>query len=133
MKRGDLILIAAVAAAAILLALLFGMGGRGADRVVIMVDGAEYRSAPLSQNQRIEIDIGGKLNVVAIEDGAAYMHSANCPDKLCVRQGRIRAGSQSIVCLPNRVVVKLVKEPGAGESGGEGESGGAYDVDTIAQ
>jgi hypothetical protein len=154
MKKSDAILLAAVAAAACLLALLFNLGGRGADRVSITVDGAEYRSVPLSRDQRIDISIDGRLNVVALEGGAAYMHSANCPDKLCVRQGRISSGSQSIVCLPNRVVVKLIKAPAA-ESGGDGDgdggagagsgdgagntggaggrNGAADDVDTIAQ
>jgi hypothetical protein len=134
MKKGDIALLASVVAAACLLALVFSLQGRGGDRAVISVDGVEYRTIPLARDSRVEIDVGGKQNVVAVEDGAVYMHSANCPDKLCVRQGRISRGDQSIVCLPNRVTVRIAKPPAGTEPGGSPAPGGdGYgDVDAVA-
>lgn len=42
-----------------------------------------------------------------IRDGKADMKEADCPDKLCVHQKAISAENESIVCLPNRVVVTV--------------------------
>lgn len=49
----------------------------------------------------------GTGNVVVLKDGQVYMESADCPDGLCMKQGKISLSGQSIVCLPHKVVVKL--------------------------
>lgn len=46
-------------------------------------------------------------NVLEISDGGIQMTSANCPDQLCVHQGKIRTGGTPIVCLPHRLVVQI--------------------------
>jgi len=55
----------------------------------------------------ITLESGGSMNVIAIEYGRIRMLSADCPDGTCVRQGWISGGVLPIVCLPNRVVIKL--------------------------
>ena len=51
-------------------------------------------------------------NKVRIESDGVYMENANCPDKLCVHQGRISKTGQSIICLPNKIIVEIVgKKP----------------------
>jgi len=35
------------------------------------------------------------------------MVDSACPDKLCVRSGWISRPKESIVCLPNRVVIEI--------------------------
>lgn len=57
-------------------------------------------------DQPVYIPVGGG-NVVAADAGGVWMHTADCPDQLCVKQGKIQKGSLSIVCLPNRVTVTL--------------------------
>jgi len=52
----------------------------------------------------------GEGNTVLVEQGAISMHSANCPDRLCVKQGKITGGVYPIVCLPNRVTVKIISK-----------------------
>ncbi len=74
----------------------------------ITVDGKEYGQYALTENQEIPIISDKKTcNVVKIENGAAFMLKANCPDHLCMHQGKISSQSQSIVCLPNHVVVTV--------------------------
>ena len=36
------------------------------------------------------------------------MTDADCPDKLCVKTGRISKTGETIVCLPHRVVVEII-------------------------
>ena len=35
---------------------------------------------------------------------------ASCPDKVCIHQGFITKASESIVCLPNKVHIKITTE-----------------------
>ena len=58
-------------------------------------------------------------NVVEIRDGKVSVTEGSCKSQVCVKHKAISAGGESIVCLPNRLVVRI-------ESGGSGEGGG-YD------
>ncbi len=42
-----------------------------------------------------------------IENGTAYLSDANCPDKLCVHQGKISRTGEVITCLPNKLTVTV--------------------------
>ena len=64
----------------------------------------------------IPIENGGHTNVVLVEDGRISMKSADCPDKLCVRQGSISSTSYPIVCLPNKVIIKIEGDVPADEA-----------------
>ena len=55
---------------------------------------------------------GGAKNVVLIEPGQISIHSATCPDQICVHQGPIEDGTHPIVCLPHRVVIQIDRRPG---------------------
>ena len=50
---------------------------------------------------------GTVTNTLVIENGKADMISADCPDKLCVNQHAISSNGETIVCLPNKVVVEV--------------------------
>lgn len=105
----DLILALAVLAAA---ALLFAGRKQWASKspaaVTISVDGEEIMTLDLNQeNDQIIESPGGGRNRVIIKDGAVHMEEASCPDKVCIRQGTISETGQSIVCLPNRVIVTI--------------------------
>lgn len=36
------------------------------------------------------------------------MSAADCPDQICVNSAHINAHGGSIVCLPNKVILKIV-------------------------
>ena len=81
---------------------------RKGSTVVISVDGRDYKSFPLDEDTRFVIDgYHGGSNVLVIENGEAYLESASCPDKLCVNMGKISKVGQSIICLPNKVVIEI--------------------------
>ena len=73
---------------------------------VIAVDGEEYAQYPLEIGSTMEITVDGH-NKVIIDDGVVWMEEADCPDKLCINQGKISRAGQTIICLPNRVMVTI--------------------------
>ncbi len=38
------------------------------------------------------------------------MEESSCPDKTCIKQGRIDRPGEIIVCLPNKVTVEITGE-----------------------
>jgi hypothetical protein len=45
--------------------------------------------------------------VVVIEDGTVRVVSSPCPEKICIKTGRISKPGQWIACLPNRVFISI--------------------------
>ena len=43
-----------------------------------------------------------------IENGKVKMKEADCPDQICVHHRAISKNRETIVCLPNKVVVEIV-------------------------
>ena len=113
-NRNDLLLCTGLLLAALCIwcAIFFVQrnGSRDGLMVVVTVDGEEYYSSLLAgenqQAERREIDIDGH-NKVVITDGEVWMEEADCPDRLCVSQGKISRSGQTIICLPNKTMVTI--------------------------
>lgn len=106
-KRNDILLVAVVVAAAVAALILWLCLRQDGGTVRISVDGKETAEYPLSQNREIAIDELGH-NTLIIKDGYAYISDADCPDQLCVKQGKISQSGQSIICLPHKLVVEII-------------------------
>ncbi len=78
--------------------------------ITITIDGEIYGTYSLLEEQTITIGEGGHVNIIDIKGGKAYMTSATCPDQLCVMQNEIGYDKQSIICLPNKVVVTVTSD-----------------------
>ena len=63
-----------------------------------------YRIDLSAVKESYTIDLDG--NIILVENGYISMKSADCPDKLCVKQGKI-SEIGSIVCLPNKVIIEI--------------------------
>ncbi len=121
MKKNDVFLVAGL-----LLAALAAFGGitwysaastREAEAVV-EVDGQEQGRYPLDQDTSVEIRLeDGSYNLLEIKDGKADITEASCPDKVCVDHRPVSRRGESLVCLPNKVVVEI-------ENGQEAEMDG---------
>lgn len=46
-------------------------------------------------------------NIVTVEKGRVCVTQAGCPDQVCVRQGWISDSAAPVVCLPNRLVIRI--------------------------
>lgn len=105
MKKNDYILIAVIVIIAAALFLIFGNIWNGsAATVEVTVNGKKSGTYSLAENQEIKIN---GTNVLVIRDGKADMVEADCPDKLCVRQKPISKEGESLICLPNKVIVTV--------------------------
>lgn len=109
MKRNDWILAGAVLAGAIVFFLInsFVVHREGA-RVRVTVGGEEYGSYSLEEELDLDIESRNGVNHLVIHDGKADMTQADCPDRLCVHQKAISRDRETIVCLPNQVVVEII-------------------------
>ena len=103
--RNDLILIAALLLLAGILYLALNLGRREGGVVVVRVDGAEVERHSLAVNGTFPLN--GGSNILVIEDGKAWLSDANCPDHICVKQGKIHYTGQVITCLPNHLTVTV--------------------------
>ena len=84
-------------------------GKKSAAQVEITVDGKLVRTLDLNQDADLIIDgVNGGTNHLIIQDGTAWISEASCPDKVCVHQGKVSLNGELIVCLPNRVIAKIV-------------------------
>lgn len=108
MKKKDLILICSVlvlAAAFWLVPRAVGLFGNSKEQKLrITVSGEEYGTYSLEEDQVIKV---GDTNVCEIKDKKVSMISADCPDQLCVHQRTIQLQGETIVCLPNKVVLEI--------------------------
>ena len=109
MKKRDIIIIALLLACALALYLVSQVSlSAEASTVVVTLDGEEVLRRPLAMEDTYEIaQEDGSVNVIAVKDGAVFMQEANCRDGLCIRQGKMRNGAKTIVCLPHKIVVQL--------------------------
>ena len=72
---------------------------------VVRVNGVVTERHPLNVDGTFPLN--GGSNILVIQDGQAWLSEADCPDKLCVKQGRIHYSGQVITCLPNRLTVTV--------------------------
>mgnify|MGYP004625089811 FL=1 len=110
MKKKDIILGIGIIAVALLM-LLFMQINRGEEgnRIQVTLDGKVYGTYSLEKDQVIEIEEGSFYNKIRVEDGKAYMEEAKCPDGYCEEQGKISRHTQTIVCLPHKLVVEVLE------------------------
>ena len=107
--KGDWMLLAAWIAAGILLFILLLPGRNGGGGYVeVRVNGTVTQVIPLSQEG--EYEAGG--NRFTIGNGSVSMTDADCPDRLCVSMRPVSEEGESIVCLPNRVTLRITGRPG---------------------
>ena len=107
--RRDLILLLVVVAIGLAGILFLYTRPAAADgEVEVSVDGEVVMTLPLSEDTKVTISgFDGGENLLVISDGKAEIESASCPDGVCVRHYAISRDGESIICLPNRVVVTI--------------------------
>ena len=75
-------------------------------QLVVKVNGEIVKTCSLKENQIFWLP--GKTNQVLVHDGRVSMKEADCPDQICVHHVPIYRNHESIICLPNQVVLEIV-------------------------
>ena len=75
--------------------------------VVVRVDGTETAGFSITDTITYRIETESGWNLLVISDGEVYILDADCPDKLCVGQGKIDENGESLICLPHKLVVEV--------------------------
>lgn len=109
MKKRDWILGAVIILVAVIMYIAMNATQSDDDMAVkITLDGKEYGTYSLDEDREIEIKTDNGNNKVEIHDKSVEMKEADCPDKYCVKQGKINKIRQNIVCLPHKIVVEII-------------------------
>jgi len=101
-KKEIAALLITAGALALFCALFFILGAPGQTAEI-------YENGELKARLPLKVDAIYELsgNQIEISGGAVLMIWADCPDKLCIYQGRAHLSGQRIVCLPNRVEIRI--------------------------
>ena len=110
-KKSDfVIIICVVCIAGLILCGLHFLSPQG-NTVRIEVDSKTVASFPLDENRAYSVRKNGKVtNIVEIKDEKVSVSAADCPDKICVKHREISKSGESIICLPNKVVISIESE-----------------------
>ena len=111
--KNDIILIVCIIAAALVFWAVSSFTKTGGAFAVVTVNGKETARYPLDKDAEITIESeNGGYNILVIKDGKADITKASCPDNTCVNERAINKTGETITCLPNKTVIKII---GAGE------------------
>ena len=81
---------------------------------IVSADGEIVHKMELKNDHTREtyefVDDHGHENTIVREGLIVYMVDANCTDLLCIQQGQISKVGETIVCLPNRVIVEITSD-----------------------
>ena len=113
-NKKDLLFITAILLAAGLAFLFFRpQPSESLSRAEISVDGKAVMELDLSEDQVLTVDgAGGGYNRIQVRGGAVSVLEASCPDKVCVHTGTVRYPGETIVCLPNRMIITVIQGGG---------------------
>jgi hypothetical protein len=126
LKKADILLIGGIIALGCVLGLVILLTQHKGNIVQVRVDGTMIENLQMTDNLTYEINgVNGGTNLLIIQDGEAWVEEASCPDGLCKNMGKISQVGQSIICLPNKVVVEILNK--------EGEASDTPDVDVIVR
>ena len=109
-RKGDLLAIGLtlLLAAAVLVAFLPGQN-KGAAVAQIYQDNALVRTVSLDVDQQFTLT-GQYTTTITVRDGKIAVTQSDCPGEDCVHSGWSSSSGRSIVCLPNRVEIRIMSD-----------------------
>lgn len=109
--RADIVLIGLlIIMAFISYIVIFNFMSKHGDVVEVYSQSKLIKKVPLDTDTEFEVKIDNHVNVIRVENGFVFMLDADCPDKLCKKQGKIRNSGETIICLPNKIVIRIEAE-----------------------
>lgn len=103
LKKGDILIIASVLLISAVSSAFIFTGKNTGKTVTVQENNSTVYSGSLFENKTIELE----GNTVVIENGSVFISNADCKNQICVNHMPITAGGESIICLPNQVLVEI--------------------------
>ena len=111
MSFWDIVVIAAICIAALLIALipLFAQNEGSFVKVTAGLS-AESVLLPLEEDGLHTFESNGHALTIEIKEGSVSVIDATCPDRVCISSGRISRGGEIIVCVPSMITIEILSE-----------------------
>ena len=97
-------------------AMLLLRGAHTGSVAEIVQDGKTLRRIDLAQVTEpysFPVECADGVNTITVEPGRIRVSDADCPDKVCVAFGWLSEGSVPILCMPHRLMIRIVRAGGA--------------------
>ena len=117
--KGDLIAVAAVLLLAVGTLCAYVPWQKAGETGVAQVYQQGELIRELNLNEDVTFTVGGEFeNTISVSDGAIAFIKSTCPGTDCVHLGAASAPGRTLVCLPNRVEIRIV--PAEGQANDDG-------------
>ena len=108
----DIVIIFVILLAVLILYIFNNKSDIRADRMKISVNGEEIYDVSLADCTTYELSSEYGTNKVTVASDGVYMSYSSCKNHNCMNEGTVAYHGQTIICLPNRVVVELYNSSG---------------------
>lgn len=106
-KKGDFLAVSIVLSLIVLCGILFVPRPENQSyHAEIYLDGEKIHVLYLDKDSTYTVS-GEYTNVISVQNGKVSIIESSCPGGDCMRTGAISSAGRSIVCLPNRLEIRL--------------------------
>ena len=106
-KKRDIVLAAVLLILGVTGVLIVKYGLKSGNTADVYIDDKLVQTIDLSVDDEYTFQTDKGSNTVEVRNGAVSMKSADCPDKVCVRMGTKNRNSETITCLPHKLVIEV--------------------------
>ncbi len=103
MKKWDFIIIFSTIAMSLTIFLCITLIGSTGETITISQNNSIVYEGRLSVNKQVKLS----TNTVEIKDGKVKMDYSTCKNQICVKHRHISKKDESIICLPNKVIIEI--------------------------
>ena len=103
LKKGDIVIIASIVLLIVISAVFIFTGGNVGEKVIVSKNNETVFEGKLRENKTVDLE----SNVIEIKNGKVWVRNADCNNQICVNHKAISKKGESIVCLPNKVLVEI--------------------------
>ena len=76
--------------------------------LVIYKNGLVIKEASLSENKIIKLPVdSGNISIEIKPGNGVHILESSCPAKVCVHTGWIKRPGETIICLPNKILLEI--------------------------
>ena len=76
-------------------------------KIIVELSGKVYGVYNLNSNRIIDLKGPQSRVKINIENGYVFVSESGCPQKICKRMGRKNRINELIVCIPNRLIIRI--------------------------